>query len=140
MCEIKSLNDRKQKKSTKSVSIVVGILLIALSIYLKAIYGIICGVLLLATVGLSKKTIINQDGILVTYDVTVYKYRELWRFIDIKELHRENISDTNTTALHFMKDVMSKRILLTSEDAEKVLEMAKSSNPQMHIDYAFYSK
>ena len=38
-----------------------------------------------------------------------------------------------TVGLHFMKDIMTKRLVFPIPEAKEVLEFAKEMNPEIHI-------
>lgn len=134
------LNDRKHRKSTKLISAFMGVLMIGLGIYITSVYGIVSGILLLFAGMVRKITVINEEGVLITYDARIYKYHELWAFLDIKELHVESRSDNTKKALHFTKGAMSKILVFDTFDADKVIKRTLEKNPNIHIDEVYYSK
>lgn len=134
MSGVNALNDRKQKRSTKVLTAVMGIIFVALGIYMPSIYSIVCGVIILFASLLRKNTIVNKEGIIVTYDARVYKYCESWRFSEIKEMHMEKSPNSEYLALHFTKDVISKRLIFKKKDANAIVELALSQNPNIHFD------
>ncbi len=139
MQNIYTLNERKNKKSTRLIAIIMGVIMLGLGIYITSIYGIICGTLILTTGFFRKTTFVNEEGIFITYDARIYKYHELWSFTDITEVHMENGYDSSKKRLHFTKGSMSKMLVFNSLDANKVIDIAIKQNPKIHLDEAVYS-
>ena len=137
MSGIEVLNDRKQKKSTKVIAIAGGILLVAYGCYRMQVFVIICGIIILLSALFKKYSTVNEEGLLVNYELWLFKYKEDWSFSKLTEMHRETVSDPNYKVLHFTKGAMSRRVLLSSADAKRVVEMAKSANPSIHFDEAY---
>lgn len=133
MKEFVSIDTRAMKKSTRVAAIVAAFFFIAMGIIRLSIYSAAIGIVLLAAMLLNKKTAVTEEGIVVTYDVVVYQYRELWPWEEIKEIHKELSSDCTQYALHFMKDIMTKRLIFPLEEAKQVLEFAKQMKPDIHI-------
>lgn len=102
-------------------------------IYTRSVYVFICGILIIPSIMLNKYSIVNDEGIIIVYDVLFFKYKEYWNYIDISELHREHSKKTENVALHFLKGSMSKRLILAREDAIKVIDMAVKKNKRIHV-------
>jgi hypothetical protein len=137
MAEFKPLNDRKQKKSTKITALIAGIVFVILGIMLPSIYSIVIGGIILLAATVSKHTVINEKGIEVRYSMFAFKYVELWAFSEITEMHLEVVKDPRYSALHFTKDVISKRLIFTKEEARGVIKLASEQNPKIHYDQAY---
>ena len=133
MREFISTDTRKTKKSTRIAAIAAGLFFILLGIIRPSIYAGMIGLVMLAAMMLRKKTAVTEEGIVVTYDAIVYKYVETWAWEEIQEIHKELSPEATKYALHFMKDIMSKRLVYSLRDAQKVLELAQESNPKIHI-------
>ena len=128
------IDHKKMKKSTRIAAVVAGFALIAAGIYMKMIYTAVVGLVILLAVMLQKTISVTEEGVQVTYDAVFCKYRELWRFGEITELHRELSPDRRQCALHFMKDVMSRRLVFSVEDGDEVIGMALEKKEKIHFD------
>ena len=137
MIEFKPLNDRKQRTSTKIAVLVAGVAFVILGIVLPSIYSIVIGGIFLMASTVSKHTIISEKGIEVRYRMLAFKYEELWAFSEVTEMHLEIVKDPRFSALHFTKDVISKRLIFTKEDARSVVSLALKQNPKIHYDQAY---
>ncbi len=133
MKEYTSIDLKETRKSTRIIAIILGLILIAISIVRLTWYGGILGAIIIAAMIMDKKTVVCEEGIVVRYDVIVYQYKEVWPWEDIQEIHKELAPDGKRLALHFMKEIMSKRLVFSIPAAQEVMEFAKAMNPKIHI-------
>ncbi|MGN0722110.1 MAG: hypothetical protein ACI4LZ_09130 [Anaerovoracaceae bacterium] len=133
MREYIAIDDKALKKSTRIAAVAGGTALILLAVFIRSLYTGLVGVVLLAAMMLNKKVAVTDEGLVVTYDVVFYKYYEKWGFEEIKEIHKELSPDGRRYALHIMKDVMSRRLVYSVTDAEKVINLALEKNPYIHV-------
>ena len=133
MKEYISLDTRQPRKSTRIAAIVAGLLFIGLGIIRPSIYAALIGIVIIAAMLLSKETVVCEEGIVVRYDAMVYKYKEVWPWEEIEEIHKELSPDCKQYGLHFMKDIMSKKLVFPIPEAKEVLEYAREMNPKIHI-------
>lgn len=133
MREFIPIDTKPMKKSTKIAALIAGIGCLALSIYIKSIYTAIVGALILAAMILSKKIAVTERGIEITYDMVLFSRVDLWSFEEIQEIHKELSPDRKKYALHMLKDVMSRRLVFTISDAQKVIDLALEKNPSIHV-------
>lgn len=133
MREYIAIDDKALRKSTRIAAVAAGIALIILAVGIRSLYTGLVGAVLLAAMMLNKKTAMTEEGLVVTYDVVFYKYYEKWGFDEIKEIHKELSPDGRRYALHIMKDVMSRRLVYSVTDAEKVIDLALEKNPNIHV-------
>lgn len=133
MREYIAIDDKALKKSTRIAAVAGGTALLLLAVFIRSLYTGLVGVVLLAAMMLNKKVAVTDEGLVVTYDVVFYKYYEKWGFEEIKEIHKELSPDGRRYALHIMKDVMSRRLVYSVTDAEKVINLALEKNPYIHV-------
>lgn len=133
MREYIAIDDKALKKSTRIAAVAGGTALILLAVFIRSLYTGLVGVVLLAAMMLNKKVAVTDECLVVTYDVVFYKYYEKWGFEEIKEIHKELSPDGRRYALHIMKDVMSRRLVYSVTDAEKVINLALEKNPYIHV-------
>lgn len=123
------------RKSTRIVAVIAGVVLIVLGTFLHSFYSILVGAILLLSIILCKTIEINEEGLVVTYDMIVFSHREVWTFEEIKEIHKEVSPDGNKMALHVMKDVMSRRLLYPMDEVEDVIAFVLEQNPKIHVSF-----
>ena len=133
MKEYISVDTGKMRKSTRITAIAAGLFFIGLGIIRPSIYAALIGAAIIAAMLLSKETVVCKEGIVVRYDAIVYQYKEVWPWEEIKEIHKELSPDCKQYGLHFMKDIMTKRVVFPIPEAKEVLEFAKEMNPEIHI-------
>lgn len=133
MKELTSIDTRSMRKSTRIAAVTAGLFFIGLGIIRPSIYAGLIGVVIIAAMLLSKETVVNEEGIVVKYDAIVYQYKEVWPWEEIKEIHKELSPDCTQYGLHFMKDIMTKRLVFPIPEAKQVLALAKEMNPEVHI-------
>lgn len=133
MNEYLVFNDRVKKPYVKVVSIIFGLILIAFGFIASYPFGYVLGLLLIWASFFRKYTIVTEEAITINYDAKVFKYKELWKYSEITNIHKENVADLNYMILHFTKGAMSKRLVFKKEDALKIVETATRINPDIHV-------
>ena len=106
---------------------------IGLGIIRPSVYAGLIGAVIIAAMLLGKETVVCEEGIVVRYYAILYQYKEVWPWEEIKEIHKELSPDCKQYGLHFMKDIMTKRVVFPIPEAKEVLEFAKEMNPEIHI-------
>lgn len=134
MARIKAYDDRALKKSTRVAAMAAGIVLIALGIFSSVKYSAIIGIVLLLAVIIGKETYATEEGISVEYDFIVFKHVVQWDFVEITDIHLEKGKNTPYQGMHFLKDVMTRRLLFRREEVCQVLEMAQNRNSAVHVE------
>lgn len=120
-------------KSTRIVAIIAGIGMIVLAVFIQSLHTGLVGAVLLLAMALQKEIAMTEEGLVVSYDMVVYQYKEMWTYEEIKEIHKELSPDGTKMALHVMKDVMSRKLIYSIPESELVLQLAKEKNPKIHI-------
>lgn len=133
MARIKAYDDRALRKSTRIAAMIAGIGLIALSVFPSVRYSALIGIVLLLAVIIGKETYVTEDGISVEYDFLLFKHVIRWDFTEITDIHLETVKGAHQ-AMHFLKGVMSRRLLFSRNEASQVLQMAKDHNSAIHIE------
>ena len=133
MAKIKAYDDKALRKSTRVAAVIAGIALIALSICSSVKYSAIIGDVLLLAVVFGKETYATEEGISVEYDFFVFKHVIHWGFEEITDIHLEG-KRGSYQGMHFLKDVMTRRLLFSRDEVDQVLQMAKSRNSAIHVE------
>ncbi|GAB1476489.1 hypothetical protein MASR2M70_13230 [Bacillota bacterium] len=136
MNEFKVLNDRRRRLSTRIAAVVFGIAIIVLGIVFASPIGILLGPFLVWSAFFNKYTLVNEDGIIVHYDAVIFKYKEAWLFSEISDLHREKVKNPEYVILHFTKRAMSKRLVFSANDAQRIIDLALKMNKKIHFEEA----
>ncbi|MGF6376792.1 hypothetical protein M2140_001870 [Clostridiales Family XIII bacterium PM5-7] len=135
MDKIKAYDDRAMRKSTRIASLIMGVVLIALGFFSTVKYSAIIGVVLIAATIMQKNTYISKDGIDIEYDFILYKHVISWKFDEITDIHIEDVPDRRFQVLYFLREVMTRRLVFRRDEIERVLEMAKTCNEKIHVEY-----
>jgi hypothetical protein len=133
MNKIKAYDEKAMRKSTKIAAMIAGVALIVLGIFTSAKYSIPVGVVLLLATVMEKDIYITEEGIEVVYNLFAFKYADKWSFNSITDIHKEEVSDNKFYVLHFMKDVMSRRVVFLIEDVDEVIRLALEKNGNIHL-------
>lgn len=134
MRKYKAYDEKAMRTSTRIAALIGGVALIILGILTTAKYSIPVGIIIILATIMKKETYVTIYGIEVVYDVFFFKHKDCWSFEDITDIHRETVPDNRYYVLHFMKDVMSRRIVFTKEDASEIVDMALEMNDKIHFD------
>ena len=67
------------------------------------------------------------------YDFFVFKHVIHWGFEEITDIHLEG-KRGSYQGMHFLKDVMTRRLLFSRDEVDQVLQMAKSRNSAIHVE------
>lgn len=133
MVKIKAYDDRALSKCTRVAAVIAGSALIILGIFSSVKYSAVIGIVLLLAVVIGKETYATEEGISMEYDFLVFKHVIQWDFAEITDIHLENVKGGHQ-GMHFLKDVMTRRLLFSRDEACQVLQMAQSRNHVIHIE------
>lgn len=133
MDNIKAYDDRQMKKSTKVVAVFACIGIIGVCIYAPSVYSISVAVLAIPALMLQKRMYVTETAIEISYKVLCFNYHSTWDFQEISDIHKEDAPDKRFYILHFMKDVMSIRMVFYKEDVDEIYRRASNRNPDIHI-------
>lgn len=121
--------------TTRLIGLAVGFILIALSIIRKSIYSTMIGVVLIAALAMVKVIKMDEEGLVTTYDIAFIKRKDIWRYDEIEEIHKELSPNGREMALHVRKGIMSKRLIYPVETYRSVIDLALEKNPDIHVAY-----
>lgn len=133
MARIKAYDDKALSKSTRVAAFIAGIALIVLAVFSTVKYSALIGIVLLLAVIFGKETYVSEEGISVEYDFILFKHVIGWDFEEITDIHLEKIKGGHQ-GLHFLKDVLTRRLLFGRDEVEEVLRMAKRRNSTIRIE------
>lgn len=134
MDKIRAYDERTMKKSTRAAALVMGAGLIIFGFWSSVRYSAVIGVLLILAVVFQKETYICREGIVLSYDFVIYKHKIIWNFDEISHIHIEHADSSTYVVLHFLRDVMTRRLVFCREEADRVLQLAKQANEHIHIE------
>lgn len=121
------------KESTRLIALALGVLCLGYGIYAKSFYSIIVGALVALAMMMKKEIAVTEDGVQITYEIFFVKRVDLWKFEDIREIHKEPSPDGREMALHVMKEVMSRKLIFPMSVYRDVIALAQEKNPKIHV-------
>jgi hypothetical protein len=126
--------DRKAlRKSTRICAVIAGFFFIGLGVAIHSIHSVFIGIVLLLVMILQKEIAVTEEGLVVSYDMIVYQYKEVWTFDQIEEIHKELSPDGTKIALQVMKDIMSRKLIYSLSEYKDVIDLALEMNPEIHV-------
>lgn len=133
MKEYTTSDQKDIKKSTRYAGLIFGVLLIISGYFRKSIYMAIIGIMFVAALLMEKKVVVNQEGIVTSYDAFFFKKKDVWEWKDITDIHKQLSPKKDQMALHFNKGMMAKRLIFGLDTYEKVLDLAREMKPEINI-------
>ena len=133
MREFKTADQKELKQSTRICGLIFATLLILFGIFGHSLYSGVIGAILIAALIMVKRVVVNEEGIVTTYDCFFFKRKEVWSWEEIKEIHKQLSPNKKEMALHFSKEVMVKRLIFPMDVYEKVLDLAREMKPGIYI-------
>lgn len=127
------IDTKKLTIAGKFLAICGGVLFIIIGIAVKQWYSVAAGMAIVPAVMMGKDVYIDQDGIKTRFNLILLSKEDNWYFKEIKEIHTEFSPNYDKCALHFMKEIMSKRLVFSINDYQAVLDMALRKNPKIHV-------
>lgn len=134
MDRIQAYDDKAMRKSTRIATLIFGAGLIAFSICFSEQYSAMIGVVFILAVIFRKEIYVSREGVVLAYDFILYKHKISWPFEEITDIHIERVPDPQYVVVHFLRGVMSRRLVFRARELDNVLELAKSVTPGIHIE------
>ncbi len=131
--QFESFDIKPMRKSTRIIAVAAGILLVVTAVFTRRIYTGLIGLVLIAVTLFKKRIFVTEAGVETEYDMVIFNHVELWPFDEIKEIDKELSPDGTRMGLHFLKEVMGKRLIFSLDEYEDVIALAKEKNPDIVI-------
>ena len=91
------------------------------------------GVIMIFATFSNRKHIISQKGVDILYRICGAQFHNSWSWNEIENIHTDSIASKPNVELHFGKGMIGRRFILSKEDSEKVLALAKKINSKIYI-------
>ena len=132
----KASTGRELSRTTEILCMVFGVVLIALGIIQRTIYGPLIGIVLLAAGIMSKSVTVSEEGIVTEYRFLVRTKREVWSWDEIKDIFCEYSSKhPGKVGIHFTKEsLMARRLFFPRNLKDEIVELALNQNPDITVE------
>lgn len=80
-----------------------------------------------------KEHIVSPEGVDIHYRLFGSSLHSRWAWDEITTLHRDSRKAAPNVMLHFGKGISTRVFVMTPQDGQAVLALAKKTNPQIHI-------
>lgn len=132
----KASTGKELSRTTEILCMVFGVVLIALGIIQRTIYGPLIGIVLLAAGIMSKSVTVSEEGIVTEYRFLVRTKREVWGWDEIKDIFCEYSSKhPGKVGIHFTKEsLMARRLFFPRNLKDEIIKLALSHNPDITVE------
>ena len=132
----KASTGRELSRTTEILCMVFGVVLIALGIFQRTIYGALIGIVLLAAGIMTKSVTVSEEGIVTEYRFLVRTKREIWGWDEIKDIFCEYSSKhPGKVGIHFTKEsLMARRLFFPRNLKDEIIELALNQNPNITVE------
>ena len=132
----KASTGRELSRTTEILCMVFGVVLIALGIFQRTIYGALIGIVLLAAGIMTKSVTVSEEGIVTEYRFLVRTKREVWGWDEIKDIFCEYSSKhPGKVGIHFTKEsLMARRLFFPRNLKDEIIELALNQNPNITVE------
>jgi hypothetical protein len=89
-------------------------------------------IMILATFS-DRKHVISQKGVDILYTVCGVEFHNLWDWTEINTLHTDSMRSRPNIELHIGKDVVSRRFILSADDAGQAIKIAGKMNSKIYV-------
>lgn len=124
----------KQKPWQKYASMTIGAILLGFGVYIGDGIMIAMGAVLVYIMIYKKTVIVDEEGMTIHYNFVFYRKTSRLPYSEFTEI-RAGVSPYNETNVGFVRSGMTYPVLLTTDEAERVIEMALENNPSMNVRY-----
>ncbi len=91
------------------------------------------GIILILATFSDRKHVISQEGVDILYTVCGVPFHNVWDWTEINTIHTDSIHSRPNVELHIGKDVVSRRFILSADDAGEAIEIARGRNLKIYI-------
>ena len=132
----KASTGKELSRTTEILCMVFGVVLIALGIFQRTIYGALIGIVLLAAGIMTKSVTVSEEGIVTEYRFLVRTKREVWGWDEIKDIFCEYSSKhPGKVGIHFTKEsLMARRLFFPRNLKDEIIELALNQNPNITVE------
>lgn len=115
----------KRKLWVKVGVIIFGLYTIYSSVINHNLFYLPFGIVMLLAVFSDRKHMVSQEGVDIVYTVCGFQFHNMWSWNEIDAIHTNSFASKPNIELHIAKGVITRRFILTRNDADGVLAVAK---------------
>lgn len=91
------------------------------------------GMIMILAAFSDRRHVISQEGVNILYIVCGVQFHNMWDWSGINTIHTDSIKSRPNVQLHIGKNVVSRRFILSEDDAGKAIEIAGRMNPKIYV-------
>ncbi len=91
------------------------------------------GIIMILATFSDRKHVISEEGVDILYTVCGIQFHNMWEWNEINTIHTDSIKSRPNVELHIGKDVVSRRFILSVDDADQAIELAGRMNSKIYI-------
>jgi len=91
------------------------------------------GIIMILATFSDRKHVISQEGVDILYTVCGSKFHNMWDWSEINTIHTDSGKSRPNVEIHIGKDVISRRFILSNDDAKKAVAVAKKINSKIYV-------
>ncbi len=91
------------------------------------------GIIMILATFSDRKHVISEEGVDILYTVCGIQFHNMWDWNEINTIHTDSIKSRPNVELHIGKDVVSRRFILSVDDADQAIELAGRMNSKIYI-------
>ena len=91
------------------------------------------GIIMILATFSDRKHVISQEGVDILYTVCGSKFHNMWDWSEINTIHTDSGKSRPNVEIHIGKDVISRRFILSNDDAKKAVAVARKMNSKIYV-------
>ena len=91
------------------------------------------GIIMILATFSDRKHVISQEGVDILYTVCGTKFHNMWDWSEINTIHTDSGKSRPNVEIHIGKDVISRRFILSNDDAKKAVAVARKMNSKIYV-------
>ena len=91
------------------------------------------GIIMILATFSDRKHVISEEGVDILYTVCGIQFHNMWDWNEINTINTDSIKSRPNVELHIGKDVVSRRFILSVDDADQAIELAGRMNSKIYI-------
>ena len=91
------------------------------------------GIIMILATFSDRKHVISEEGVDILYTVCGIQFHNMWDWNEINTIHTDSIKSRPNVELHIGKDVVSRRFILSVDDADQAIALAGRMNSKIYI-------
>lgn len=91
------------------------------------------GIIMILATFSDRKHVISKEGVDILYIACGVQFHNMWDWTEINTIHTDSIKSRPNVELHIGKDVVSRRFILSENDAIEAIGIAGRMNSNIYI-------